>query len=475
MCLKNVSAILIQLQTSENKTMPIQTVNPATETVIQTYPEMSQSQVDQVINAVHHDYLIWRALSIEERAKKMYRAAELLKENKTVYAKLMSEEMGKPIAAGIAEVEKCALACEYYATHAAELLKPRYVKTDYKKSYVVYEPSGIIFAIMPWNFPFWQVFRFAAPNLMAGHGCLLKHAPISTGTALAIEKLFRDAGFPENIFRTLVIDVDLAPYVIAHPKISGVTITGSEQAGMSVAAEAGKAIKKVVLELGGNDPYLILADANLEKAAETCVASRLNNSGQVCIAAKRLIVVDEVFHQFEKLVLENVRNYKMGDPSQKDVNMGPLARADLRDKVHQQVQESINRGAKLLMGGKISAEKGFYYPITILTDVKPGMPAFDEEIFGPVIVLVHAKNEAEAITLANQSRFGLGAAVFTNDLIRGEKIATEKIQAGTCAINTFVKSDPRLPFGGTKHSGFGRELAEEGMHAFMNVKTITLS
>lgn len=452
--------------------MAIQTINPATESLINTYEEMTQAEVNQIIEETHAAYLRWREMPIEERAKKMHRAAVLLKENKLSLAQLMAEEMGKPIIAGIAETEKCAWVCEYYANHAAELLKPRIIKTDFKKSYVTYEPGGVIFAIMPWNFPLWQVFRFAAPNLMAGHGCLLKHAPISTGTALAIEKLLRDAGFPQHIFRTLLIPVDLAPDVIAHPKVSAVTLTGSERAGMSVGAEAGKSVKKVVLELGGNDPYLILADADLEKAAEICVASRLANSGQVCIAAKRLIVVNDVFNQFVKLLLENIRNYKMGDPLQKDTHLGPLARADLREKVHQQVQDSVHLGAKLLMGGKIPSGKGFYYPVTVLTEVKPGTPAFDEEIFGPVLALTHAKDEAEAISLANHSRYGLGAAVFTANIAHGEKIAAEKIQAGTCAVNAFVKSDPRLPFGGIKHSGYGRELAEEGIHAFMNVKTV---
>jgi succinate-semialdehyde dehydrogenase/glutarate-semialdehyde dehydrogenase len=463
------------LVTNWKNAMSIQTINPATETIINTYSLITQAEADQIIDDTYADYLSWRDLSIDQRAANMRRAAELLKEHKIAFAKLMAEEMGKPITAGIAETEKCAWVCEYYADHAAELLKPHYVKTDFKKSYVTYQPNGVIFAIMPWNFPLWQVFRFAVPNLMAGQGCLLKHASISTGTALAIEKLFRDAGFLKNIFRTLVINVDLVPYVIAHPKVSGVTLTGSEDAGMKVASAAGKALKKVVLELGGNDPYVVLADADLNHAAEICITSRLANSGQVCIAAKRLIVVDAIFAQFEMLVLEKIRNYKLGDPLQKDTNLGPLARADLRDKVQQQVQETINQGAKLLVGGKIPSGKGFYYPITVLTEVKPGMVAFDDEIFGPVLALVRAKDEADAIALANNSRYGLGAAVFTQDLAHGEKIAAEKIQAGSCAVNTFVKSDPRLPFGGTKHSGFGRELAEEGIHAFMNIKTLTVA
>ncbi len=455
--------------------MTIKTINPTTEAVITHYETLSTQDIDQLIEETHRDYEHWSKTNFSERSDKMRRAADLLRKNKTRYATLMAQEMGKPITAGEVEVEKCAWVCDYYADHAEELLKPHVVQTELKKSYVAYKPSGIIFAIMPWNFPMWQVFRFAAPNLMAGHGCLLKHAPISTGTALEIEKLFREAGFPKNIFRALIINVEKAPYVIAHPKVIGVTLTGSERAGMSVGNEAGKALKKVVLELGGSDPYLILEDADLEKAAEACVTSRLNNSGQVCIAAKRIIAVDAIYDKFKALVLQKIKSYSLGNPLKAETLLGPLARADLRDNVHEQVQECIKKGAKLECGGEIPTGKGFYYPPTLLTNIKPGMPAFDDEIFGPVVALIRAKDEDEAIRIANQSRFGLGAAVFTQDLVRGEKIAAEKIQAGSVAINTFVKSDPRLPFGGIKHSGYGRELAAEGIRAFMNVKTIAVA
>lgn len=455
--------------------MAIQTVNPATGETIHSYDEMSSQEVSKIIDGTHSDYLQWREKSFDERAKLMHKAAALLRKNKTQYAKLMASEMGKPITAGEAEAEKCAWVCEYYADNAEDLLKPKIIKTEMKKSYVAYRPGGVIFAIMPWNFPMWQVFRFCAPNLMAGHGCLLKHAPISTGTAVEIEKLLQEAGFPKNIFRTLIIGTDEASNVIANPKISAVTLTGSERAGTAVGNEAGKSLKKVVLELGGSDPYVVLEDADLNVAVENCVTSRLNNTGQVCIAAKRMIIVDKVYEKFKEMVLEKIKGYKVGDPMDRDTNMGPMAREDLRAEVHKQVQESIKKGAKCEAGGELPSGKGFYYPPTVLTNVKPGIPAFDDEIFGPVIALIRAKDEAEAIELANDTKYGLAAAVFTQDLERGEKIAREKIRAGSCAVNTYVKSDPRLPFGGIKKSGYGRELAAEGIQAFVNVKTISVA
>lgn len=455
--------------------MSIQTVNPTTGEVIKKYEEMSSDEVKQIIDDTYNDYLDWRQVSFAERAKKLHAAADLLKKNKTQYAKLMATEMGKPITAGEAEAEKCAWVCEYYADHADELLKPRIIKTEMKKSYVTYRPGGVIFAIMPWNFPMWQVFRFAAPNLMAGHGCLLKHAPISTGTALAIEEIFRQAGLPKNIFRTLIIGTDEAANVIANPKVAAVTLTGSERAGKAVGTEAGKALKKVVLELGGSDPYLVLKDADLDQAVEACITSRLNNTGQVCIAAKRIIVVDEIYDEFKKHVIAKMKEYQTGDPLDKNTKMGPMARTDLRDEVHRQVQESIKNGATLEMGGELPSGKGCFYPPTLLTNVRPGNIAFEQEIFGPVVTLIRAKDENEAIAMANDSRFGLGGAVFTKDLSRGEKIAAERIHTGSIAVNTYVKSDPRLPFGGIKCSGYGRELSEEGIKAFTNAKTVSIA
>lgn len=454
--------------------MPIQTFNPSTGIALKTYTCLPNVDIDALIQAAHKTYQTWHKTSVQERAKHMSRLADLLIKNKDKYAALIATEMGKPITSGRAEIEKCALACRHYATHSATYLAPRTIQTEATKSYICYEPTGLLFAIMPWNFPFWQVFRCAAPNLMAGNGVILKHAPIVTGCALAIEDLFREAGFPAGIFLTLVIDEEQAKQVIAHPHIIGVTLTGSERAGKAVAAEAGKHTKKVVLELGGNDPYLILEDADLEQAAEICLQSRLANSGQVCIAAKRLIVVASIKEVFQKYVMAQLDRYTMGDPLDEHIQLGPLARADLRKKLHQQIQISVSQGARLVCGGRVPTGKGFYYPITVLDNVKEGMLACEDELFGPVITFITAKDEADAIRIANNSRYGLGAAIFTRDSARGEKIAATQLKAGSCFVNKSVTSDARLPFGGTKSSGFGRELAEVGMHEFMNIKTVVV-
>lgn len=452
--------------------MAIQTINPATEQVINNYDEMSESVVNDIIESTYKIYFDWRETPFKERKKYMLRTAELLRKNQNEYATIITSEMGKPITSARGEIEKCALVCEYYANNAENMLAPRDIKTDMKKSMVVYRPLGIIFAIMPWNFPFWQVFRFAAPNLMAGNAALLSHAPISTGTGLAIEALLREAGFPNNLFRALVIGNDVAAYTIKHPKVAAVTLTGSERAGSAVGAEAANSLKKVVLELGGSDPYLILEDADLELAAEECIASRMNNTGQVCISAKRIIVVDPIYDEFKKILLEKLKHYNMGDPMDENTNFGPMARNDLRDEVHQQVKECVEKGASLLTGAEIPDRTGFYYPPTVLENVSKGMPAYDDEIFGPVISFIRVKDEKEAIDIANDSRFGLAGAVFTQNVERGLNIAINKIRTGTCYVNGFVSSDPRLPFGGIKSSGYGRELAQEGIHEFINTKTI---
>lgn len=451
--------------------MTIQTINPATGKLIKSYEEMSPTIIDNTIKASRQAFLQWRDSTFAERAAAMLNAEKILLENKQEYGALITQEMGKPIKAAISEIEKCAWLCRYYAEHAEGYLAAHYVKTEMSKSYVLYQPLGVIFAIMPWNFPFWQVFRFAAPNLMAGNACLLKHAPTTTGCGLAVEKLLRQAGFPENLFQVMILATEQAEKVIADPFVAGVTLTGSVRAGTSVGAKAAGHLKKVVLELGGSDPYLVLADADLDLAAEECVRSRLNNSGQVCIAAKRMIVVDAVREAFTQKVLAKVKSYKMGDPMDESVALGPLARADLRDGVHSQVQECIARGAELVMGGEPVAGAGYYYPVTVLKNVKPGMPAYDGEVFGPVLAFLDAKDETEAIAIANNNVYGLGAVVFTQDLARGEKVA-QQLEAGTCCVNVRVSSDPRLPFGGIKSSGFGRELAGEGIREFTNIKTI---
>lgn len=454
--------------------MTIKTINPANGQVIKEYTEMSQTEVSDIIEKTHQAHLNWQETDFKHRAKKMRNASAVLKKNRDTYAKLITQEMGKPINQARGEIDKCAWVCDYYADNAEDLLSPRKIKTQMKKSMVVYRPIGIIFAIMPWNFPFWQVFRFAAPNLMAGNAALLSHAPISTGAGQAIESLFLEAGFPENLFRSLIVSNEVAAYTIQHTHVAGVTLTGSERAGRAVGAESANALKKVVLELGGSDPYVILEDADLEHAAEECISSRMNNTGQVCISAKRLIVVDEVYEHFEQLILEKIKRYHLSDPMDESSNFGPMARQDLRDEVHRQVQTSIQEGAKLLLGGMLPNQPGFYYPPTVLANVKKGCTAYSEEIFGPVVCLLRVKDEEEAIEVANDSRFGLAGAVFTKNKRRGIDIASNKIHAGTVYVNGFVASDPRLPFGGIKSSGYGRELSVEGIHEFMNTKTICL-
>jgi succinate-semialdehyde dehydrogenase/glutarate-semialdehyde dehydrogenase len=452
--------------------MSIITINPTNEQVIMTYETMTSEYVKQTIESCYADATLWSNETLLQRSKKMIHVADILLANKNHYAALITNEMGKTLTSAMAEIEKCALACRHFATHAEIYLTDRSIKTDLSKSYVTYRPLGIIFAIMPWNFPFWQVFRVAAPALMAGNGFILKHAPNTTGCGLEIEKIFRTAGFPANIFRTVIIDTDQAPDIIKNLNIHAVTLTGSDRTGKKVGALALDSLKKIGLELGGSDPYIVLEDADLELAANCIIASRLNNSGQSCIAAKRLLVVSPVRAAFEELLLKKLNEYTVGDPTNESVQLGPLARADLLDHLHQQIKTSVKQGAKIIKGGFIPEQLGFYYPITVLTHVKKGMVAYEEELFGPVITFIDVRNEADAIEIANDTKYGLGAAVFTKDTSRGEKIAAEKIKAGTVFVNDFVRSDPRLPFGGIKASGFGRELSEEGIREFVNIKTI---
>lgn len=450
-------------------------INPTTEESCGRYTLMNQNEVASILQSMSEAQVKWAKSDFQTRQKLFNTLARLLNEGKEQFAGIITDEMGKPISQAIAEIEKCAKLCEYYAEMGEQFLAPQMIQTEFYRSYRCFEPLGIIFAIMPWNFPFWQVMRFAVPNLMAGNAGVLKHAPNSLGTALAIEKLFLDAGFPKNVFRSLIIDVDLAPFVIHHPKIAGATLTGSNRAGQSVAKEAGEALKKVVLELGGSDPYVILEDADLDRAAEECVRSRLSNCGQVCIAAKRIIVVDKIRKEFEALVIEKSKKYVMGNPRDPEVNLGPMARKDLREKLHDQVQRSIASGARCALGGTLPDTKGYFYPATVLLDVTEKSPAFHEELFGPVVCIVPAQDEAEALALANKSEFGLAGAIFTRDLEKGERLAREHFDVGTCAVNSLVASDPRLPFGGIKQSGFGRELSVEGIHEFVNIKTIVVT
>lgn len=450
----------------------LKSINPNTEEVIKSFQIMNLSKVDSVINSVNDAYEKWNTTDFNLRSKLMVRASDVLKDEKENYAELMTEEMGKPINQSRAEVEKCAWICEYYAENAERFLSDEIIRTDASKSFVTFRPLGVILAVMPWNFPFWQVFRFASPGLMAGNGGILKHASNVSGCALAIEDVFVKAGFPENIFRAILLPSSQMENVIKNDKVKAVTLTGSVPAGKSVAKTAGSVLKKTVMELGGSDPYLILEDADLELAADTCVTSRLINGGQSCIAAKRFIVVEGIYDEFEKLFVEKMKSKKMGNPFDERNDLGPQASLQLRDELHNQVVKSTEMGAKLIVGGEIPDRKGAFYPPTVLSGVKKGMPAYDEELFGPVAALIKAKDENEAIKIANDTIFGLGAAVFTSDEIRGEKIAKEKLSAGCCFLNDFVKSDPRLPFGGIKESGYGRELSIFGIREFVNIKTV---
>ena len=447
-------------------------INPATGDPIGQYEETAPEEVMRRLEKARGAFETWRRTDFSERAALMKAVSRLLIENRSEYARTMAIEMGKPVKSGRAEIEKCAWACEYYAEHAEKMLRPEIVRTDARKSYVTYQPLGVILAIMPWNYPFWQVFRHAAPGLMAGNGVILKHASNVPGCAVAIGDIFKNAGLPEDLFQNFLISSREAEGLIEHPNISAVTLTGSKAAGKAVAAKAGKMLKKTVLELGGSDPYIVLEDADLDKTVETCVASRLLNSGQSCIAAKRFVVVEKVLKRFEAMLVDQMQSKKMGDPFDEANEIGPQARADLRDDLHRQVAQSIVKGARCLLGGKIPAGKGSFYPPTVLSEVAKGMPAYDEETFGPVAAIIPAKDEKEAIQVANDSTFGLGAAIFTRDTDHGEHIAANDLQAGNCFVNAFVKSDPRLPFGGVKQSGYGRELSEYGLKEFVNIKTV---
>jgi succinate-semialdehyde dehydrogenase/glutarate-semialdehyde dehydrogenase len=450
----------------------LNSINPANNKLIKSYDEMSSEESAKIISLADVSFSSCKETTFVHRSALMKNAAKVLRKNSNKYSILMTSEMGKPIAQSRAEVEKCAWVCDYYAENSEKFLADEIIKTEATKSFVTYQPLGVILAIMPWNFPFWQVFRFAAPNLMAGNAGLLKHASNVSGCALAIESVFKEAGFPENLFIALPVKSKNINEIISNDKIKAVTLTGSVPAGKSVASLAGSLIKKTVLELGGSDPYVVLEDADLEKAAMSCVNSRLINAGQSCIAAKRFIVVESVYDEFEKLYLDFMSAKKMGDPLDEKNDLGPQASTQLRDELHNQVLRSVKQGAELLLGGKIPEMDGAYYPPTILTNVKPGMAAFDEELFGPVAALIKVKDEDNAIDLANKSVFGLGSAVFTKDLEKGEKIARERLDAGCCFVNEFVKSDPRLPFGGIKESGYGRELSPFGIKEFVNIKTV---
>lgn len=454
--------------------MKLKTINPTTGDIIKSYDLFNEREISEKIENAHQAFLTWKETDFKKREECMLHLARSLQEKKQTLAKLIVQEMGKPISLALSEIEKCAWVCEHFAKEAENYLAPRSIQTEMKKTFVCYKPLGTVFAIMPWNFPFWQVFRFAAPTIMAGNAAILKHAPITTGSGNQIAALFLEAGFPDNLFQHFILDNALAARVIAHPRIVAVTLTGSNRAGSEVSSTASKYLKKSVLELGGNDPYIVLDDANLTIAAKAIVNSRLNNCGQVCIAAKRIIAVSSIYEELIKAIKPLMETFTMGDPSNLETKLGPMAREDLRTNLHKQVIDSINLGAKLEKGGQIPNGKGYYYPPTLLTNVRQGMPAFDDELFGPVISVIEARDETHAIELANESVYGLAACVFTQDLAKGERIARDQIEAGTCFVNALVSSDPRVPFGGIKQSGFGRELSLEGILEFVNIKTVSI-
>ena len=443
-------------------------INPYSQKHLKTYRADSQATIERKLKQADRAFADWSALSLADRTYYLRKVGQTLLANKQRYAELMTAEMGKTLRESVAEVEKCAGACMFYADHATAFLADQTIKTDAQSSFITYQPLGPVLAIMPWNFPFWQVMRFAIPGLIAGNVGLLKHAPNVLGCALAIEDVFRDSGLPVGIFQSLLIDVPVVEDLLKDKRVKAVTLTGSGRAGASVASIAGREIKKSVLELGGSDALIVLADADLDKAAEVAVKSRMQNAGQSCIAAKRFIVEKSVKKPLTERILQQISQIKQGDPMDDATTMGPMARLDLADAIERQYKDTLAKGAKLLTGGQ---RNGCNVQPILLDKVKPGMAAFDEETFGPLAVLIEAKNETAAIQLANQSNFGLGSALWTQDLDKANRLARQ-IQAGSVFVNGLMRSDVRVPFGGIKTSGFGRELSEVGIKEFVNVKTV---
>ncbi|RAV28978.1 NAD-dependent succinate-semialdehyde dehydrogenase [Sinomicrobium soli] len=447
------------------------TINPANGETENVYERIDILEAKEKTALAGEVYTSWKQTSFAERSKLMYALADLFDADKEEYARLATIEMGKTIVQARKEIEKCAWICRFYADNSESFLAKEIVNTEATRSYVTFQPMGVILAVMPWNFPFYQVIRFAAPAIMAGNTSVLKHASNVQGSAFALEDAFVKAGFPEGVFTNLNISAGKVKDLIEDKNIVAVTLTGSDPAGRSVAAIAGANLKKTVLELGGSDAYIILDDADLDTAAELAMLGRLQNNGQTCIAAKRFIVPEPVYDKFLEIFTNKMRNAKMGDPMDEITFYGPMARFDLRDELHQQVLTTVSQGARLVIGGEMPEGNGAYYPATILADVKPGMEAFDNELFGPVASVIRARDESEAIALANNSRFGLGSGVITSDKERGEKVALQ-LEAGSSFVNKLVASDPRLPFGGIKNSGYGRELSGYGIREFVNIKSI---
>lgn len=450
-----------------------QSINPATGETIATYEPTAPEVVERGLKTANKAFEAWRQTSFKERAQVLKAIAAQLRKGQKILAELATREMGKPIQQSMDEVAKCARTFDFYAKEGAKMLADEVIQTDARKSFVSYQPLGTVLAVMPWNFPYWQVFRCAAPILMGGNTMVLKHASNVSGCALEIEKVFKKAGVPKGLFQTLLLPSGEVADLIAHPLVHAVTFTGSTAAGSKVAEAAGRVIKKQVLELGGSDAYVILEDADIDLAVKVCVEARLVNSGQSCVAAKRFIVVKSLRKEFEQRMASAFEAAKWGgDPMDKSMRIGPMARMDLRDSLHEQVMDSVANGAKILCGGGLPEGPGAFYPPTILTNVKKGMPAYDEEMFGPVAAIIEAKDEADALRKANDSIYGLGGAIFSKNRKRAEQMAATEMQSGNCFVNAQVHSDPRLPFGGTKQSGYGRELGVFGIREFTNIKTV---
>lgn len=451
--------------------MSIAAINPASGETIREFPQWDEQQLDAALAQVAAMTPTWAATPLAQRCALMVRVAEVLRTNQEQYARLISEEMGKLIVEARAEIEKCALGCDFYAEQGPDFLEDEPITSDAGMSYVAYLPLGTVLAVMPWNFPFWQVFRFVAPALVAGNTAVLKHASNVPQCALAIEEIIRQAGFPEGVFRTLMISADQVQSVIADARVHAVTLTGSESAGRMVGAMAGANLKKSVLELGGSDAFIVLEDADLDEAVKNAVVSRFLNAGQSCIAAKRFIVVDAIAEDFLARFKASVEILKPGDPLDESTTLAPMARIDLRDELHTQVEDTLAAGAINVTGCGPTPGQGAFYAASILDRVEPGMRAYSEELFGPVAIVIRARDEVDALRIANESRFGLGGSIWTGDIARGERLARQ-MQSGCTFVNGMVKSDPRLPFGGVKASGYGRELSHHGMLEFVNAKTI---
>ncbi|MDN6298448.1 MAG: NAD-dependent succinate-semialdehyde dehydrogenase [Halomonas sp.] len=451
-----------------------QTINPANGETIATYELISDAQALQTLEASHRAFLEWRTTSLEERGNILREIAKRLRAKKDEYAALMTREMGKPISQGGDEIELCAAICEYTADTAPRELADEERELEGGRALVSYQPMGVILGIQPWNFPFYQVIRYSIANIMAGNTVLLKHAPNVWGAAIEIEKVFIEAGLPENVFRNLLIGADQVNSLIEHDYVRGVTLTGSPRAGSAVGAKAGEYLKKSVLELGSNDAFLVLDDADIDLAVDTCSQARLFNNGETCVAAKRFIVVDSVYQQFRDRFVEKMRQIEYGDPTDANTTLGPIAREDLRDTLHDLVKRSVDAGATCLFGGEIPDGPGYFYPSTVLEDVKPGMPAYGEELFGPVASLIRVTDEDEAIRVANDSRYGLGGGIFSRDEKRAVDIARNLFDTGMVNVNGYRLAQPQLPFGGVKDSGYGREHGGFGMKEFVNIKSVMI-